>query len=152
MSEVQVCQTDYLAAEDLGGRQVTVTVERIAELPREEKERTKGKVSKDVVIHFTGKAKGMRANVTNQWAMAFLTGSKRASDWVGKKFTLTTDMDTDLENGGQTLCLRVAGSPDAAPERATAYQQIWNAGPRQRGGLVKRIKSRFRLMAGKAAE
>lgn len=149
MNEIQVCQTDYLAAEDLGGKNPVVTISRVSELSKAEREAGK-RPSKDVIIHFQGKQKGMRTNVTNQWAIAFLLGSKKASDWIGKKITLTTDTDADIENGGETLCLRIAGSPDAPAANQAAYTEIWGAGPRIRGKLVKRLKSRFRLLSAKA--
>lgn len=150
MSEIQVCQTDYLAAEDLAGKNVIVTISRVSELSKAEREAGK-RPSKDVIIHFQGKQKGMRTNVTNQWSIAFLLGSKKASDWIGKKIVLTTDTDADIENGGETLCLRIAGSPDAPAANQAAYTEIWGAGPRIRGKLVKRLKSRFRMLSSRAA-
>jgi len=148
MSEVLVCQSDYLAADDLGGKEVTVTIAKVEALP--EADRTArgkgGKVSKDVVIVFAKAKKAMRANPTNQWSIAVLLGSKKASEWIGKRVTLRTDIDTNLDVGEDGPCLRVAGSPDAAPPNAAAYKRAWDGGNRKRGALCKRCKWEFRAM------
>ena len=159
MSEVLVCQSEYLAADDLSGKEITVTISAIEDLSpadrdRETQEaasaRKRGKAprkaSKDVLLSFRGAKKQMRANPTNQWSIAVLLGSKKASEWIGKRVTLRTDIDTNLDVGEDGPCLRVAGSPDAAPPNAAAYKRAWDGGNRKRGALCKRCKWEFRAM------
>jgi hypothetical protein len=150
-AEILVCQTDYLAADDLGGKETTVTISAVDNLSAEDRKREaqekKRKPSKDVVLTFARARKQMRCNVTNQWSIAILLGSKKASDWVGKRITLTTDTDIDLDSGERTACLRIAGSPDAAQANATDYRAAWDAGDRIRGKLCKRLKRAYRLLA-----
>lgn len=89
--------------------------------------------------------KACLCNSTNQWSIAVLTGSKSAVDWIGK--TITLCVDTDIESGQPTRCVRVAGSPDASPHASKAYAEAWGAGDRKRGKLCKRLKRVFRMLA-----
>ena len=159
MSEVLVCQSEYMAAEDLGGKEFTVTILRVEDLSPADRDRevqeaasarkrgkAPRKASKDVLISFKGAKKSMRCNPTNQWSIALLFGSKKVSDWIGKRVTLRTDIDTNLDVGEDGPCLRVAGSPDATQANAAAYRRAWDGGNRKRGALCKRCKWEFRAM------
>lgn len=150
MAEVQVCQSDYLAADDLGGKDVTVTIASVA-LPPELPGKRKGK-SKSVLITFQKAHKKFICNTTNQWSIALLLGSKSARDWVGKRITLRADIDIDIESGQPTLCIRIGGSPDADKQNAAAYAREWRAGNRQRGALCKRVKRAFRMLSVESSE
>ena len=128
----------YLACEDLKGKTVTVAI---------------SSTSIDAVV-MTGGAREMRpvltlqnpksgeliqkqliAGKTNAFAIALLLGS-RAADWSGKRIALCPDVD--LFGKESVPCIRVAGSPDATPERAEAYAKAWK-GERKRGALVARL-------------
>lgn len=148
MSAVEVCQSDYLAADDLGGKTPTVTIAAVRLAPEMPGKRKGERKSKSVLVEFQNARKGWICNTTNQWSLAVLLGSKSAADWTGKRVTLTADTDIDIESGQPTLCVRVAGSPDAAPANAETYAREWSAGNRQRGALCKRLKRAFRMVAG----
>lgn len=92
---------DYLAAFDLGGRDVTVTIARV-----EGKELTGsgGRKTKKPVVYFDGKEKGFTCNKTNGKVIAALYGNDTAA-WVGKRITL---YPTTTSMGGETVdCIRV---------------------------------------------
>lgn len=146
MAEVQVCQSDYLAADDLGGKDVTVTIASVALPPELPSGGKRGRKSKSVLITFAKAHKKFICNTTNQWSIALLLGSKSARDWVGKRITLRADTDIDIESGQPTLCIRIGGSPDADKQNAAAYAREWRAGNRQRGALCKRVKRAFRML------
>jgi hypothetical protein len=159
MNEVQVCVSDYLAADDLGGKEITVTISAVDDLSPADRDREKQeaasarkrgktprKTSKDVLLSFKGAKKQMRCNPTNQWSIALLFGTKKASEWIGKRITLRTDIDINVESGDETGCLRIATSPDAAPTNAAAYKRAWSNGNRKRGSLCKRCKDAFRAI------
>jgi len=137
-SEVEVCVSDYLAAEDLGGKLVTVQIEAIRKAP------DLGRPTKSVEIQFAKAKKKWICNVTNQWSIAVLLESKQAKDWIGKRITLCTDEDVDVSTGQPVPCVRVGGSPDASEEANKRYVLAWTSGPRKRGELAKRLKRAFR--------
>lgn len=92
---------DYLAAFDLGGKDVTVTISRV-----EGKELTGqgGRKAKKPVIWFEGKDKGMALNKTNGKTIAAMY-SNDTTAWVGKRITL---YPTTTSMGGETVdCLRI---------------------------------------------
>ena len=143
-----VCLSDYIAADDLGGKERTVKIAHIAqspELPGGRKGKEKKK-PKSVLVTFDKARKGWICNLTNQWSMAILFGTKSAADWIGKRVTLRADVDIDTGSGQPTLCIRVASSPDAEQENARVYAREWNAGQRQRGELCRRLKRAFRML------
>ena len=143
---VEVCQSDYIAADDLGGKVRTLTISSVQLAPEMPGKKLNGKKSKSVLITFEKARKGWIVNTTNQWSIALLLGTKVAREWVGKRVSLHADMDIDIESGQPTACIRLQGSPDASPEHAKAYAKAWN-GKRERGALVKRVKRAWRYMA-----
>lgn len=143
---VEVCQTDYIAADDLGGKVRTLTIKDVRIAPDMPGKPRNGKKSKSVLVVFEKARKGWIVNTTNQWSIALLLGTKTAVEWVGKRISLHADMDIDIESGQPTACIRVQGSPDATPERAKAYATAWK-GKRERGALVKRVKREIRRLS-----
>lgn len=71
---------NYLKAEDLGGRAVTVTIEDV-----EVKEFDDGK---KLVIGFAGKEKKLVCNRTNASIIEEVTGESDTDNWIGKKVVL----------------------------------------------------------------
>lgn len=143
---VEVCQSDYIAADDLGGKVRTLTIKDVRIAPDMPGKPRNGKKSKSVLIVFEKARKGWIVNTTNQWSIALLLGTKTAVEWIGKRVALHADMDIDIESKQPTACIRVQGSPDATPERAKAYATAWK-GERERGALVKRVKRELRRLA-----
>lgn len=78
---------NFIDATDLGGKDLTVTIDGIV-APKKEKDAT-GKLIDKTIISFKGAKKRMIANKTNVKILAMLFGNK-ASDWLGKPVTLTT--------------------------------------------------------------
>lgn len=153
MSDVSTCQSEYLASDDLKGKIVTAQIAQVLVAPKLPGSR-KGpeKKAPSVLIIFAKGSKGWVCNPTNQWAMAVLFGSKKASDWVGKRVSLRQDVDVDIESGAKCMTIRVHGSPDASPDRTKTYNEAWDDGPRQRGALCRRLKRAYRLMVPDAGE
>ena len=144
MSEVSVCESDYLASDDLRGRVVTVEIASVS-IPPEMPGGGKGKKSKSKLIRFAKGSKAWIVNPTNQWSIAVLLGTKTAKDWVGKRICLHADKDVDIDARADCMTVRVHSSPDATPERAESYRRAWEAGPRERGALCRRLKRIYRL-------
>lgn len=71
---------NYLKAEDLGGRAVTVTIEDV-----EIKDFDDGK---KLILGFAGKDKKLVCNRTNASIIEEVTGCSDTDDWVGKKVVL----------------------------------------------------------------
>lgn len=143
---VEVCQSDYIAADDLGGKVRTLVISDVRFAPDMPGKPRNGKKSKSVLITFEKARKCWIVNTTNQWSIALLLGTKTAVEWIGKRISLHADMDVDIESGQPTACIRVQGSPDATPERAKAYAKAWAGGKRERGALVKRVKRELRKL------
>lgn len=78
---------NFLDASDLGGKEITVTIEGIV-APKKEKDAT-GKMIDKTIISFKGAKKRFIANKTNAKCLSMLFGTK-ASLWIGKEVTLTT--------------------------------------------------------------
>ena len=73
----------YIKAEDLGGRQVRVTIERVAI----EEIKSDNKSEKKLVAHFAGKDKGLVLNKTNANAIAAVYGDD-SDNWEGAEVDL----------------------------------------------------------------
>lgn len=112
-------EKEYLYAFDLGGREVTVTIESVkaGSIKGEG-----GKTTKKPVISFTGKDKKFALNVTNGSTIAQMYGND-VEAWVGKRITLFSSTTTF---GGKTVdCIRIRPTvppsrPVAAPAEPTA--------------------------------
>lgn len=75
----QLYPSNYLKAEDLQGREVTVTIDRVVveKLGQDEKP----------IMYFQGKQKGVVLNKTNATNIGSVYGSETTA-WTGKKVTL----------------------------------------------------------------
>lgn len=86
-----IFQSTYICAEDLKGRDHTLTIKSIdfeAEVWRN------GKKERAIALHFAEARKGLVLNVTNHDVIAFKLGyGKQLEEWVGKAITIypTTD-------------------------------------------------------------
>ena len=101
--------SDYVAAEDLRGRDVNVVINdvELATL------RTNDGKSKKFLIRFKGKDKPLVLNKTNARTIAGLHGT-RAEDWVGKPITI---YPTTCEAFGETTtCIRIRDRVPGAPQ------------------------------------
>lgn len=145
MSDVLTCQSEYLAADDLRGRMVTVQIAQVG-LPPKMPGSGGGKPSKSVKVLFAKGSKAWICNPTNQWAMAVLFGDKAPKTWLGKRVVLIPDLDWSMEAKAECMSVRIIGSPDATPERNAAYKRAWNEGDRKNGALCRRLKRIYRLM------
>lgn len=129
-------EKDFLYAYDLEGRDVTVTIERVAAGTLTGKG---GKSNKKPVLYFKGSKKGLGLCITNARTINALYGSFNSDDWIGKKITL---YPTTTTFGADTVeCIRIrnvipkgkaetmkddvptpepVGTEDDAPHEATA--------------------------------
>jgi hypothetical protein len=110
---------EMLAAHDLDGRDVTITIERVV---GGEVRGENNKKNKKPIAHIKGKTKKLALNVTNCKTIEQLVGTPDPAEWGGLRITLfptTTDM------GGKTVeCIRVRpyhpkptnGNKSAKPE------------------------------------
>lgn len=113
----------YLYAFDLQGRDVTVTIARVAGGTLQ---CTDGSKKKTPVLFFNGAKKGLGLNITNARTIAAMYGGFDSDKWIGKRITL---YPTTTPVGGQTKdCIRIrpmipksnikdAPPAEAAPER-----------------------------------
>lgn len=92
----------YIYAYDLEGRDITVTIERVAGGTLVG---TGGKSNKKPVVYFKGTEKGLALNITNARVIASLYGGFESSLWIGKRVTL---YPTTTTFGAQTVeCIRI---------------------------------------------
>lgn len=92
----------YIYAYDLEGRDVTVTIERVAGGTLIG---TGGKSNKKPIVFFKGTEKGLALNITNARTIAGLYGGFDSEAWIGKKITLYA---TTTTFGAQTVdCIRI---------------------------------------------
>lgn len=95
-------EKDFLYAYDLEGRDVTVTIERVAAGTLTGKG---GKSSKKPVVYFKGSKKGLGLCITNARIINGLYGSFDSDVWIGKKITL---FPTTTQFGADTVeCIRI---------------------------------------------
>lgn len=107
----------YLSCDDLKGRTITVKIESVSVEPVQ---KTDGSEEDKPIIRFERANKDFVGGKTNDYSLAVLL-SRKPIDWVGKRVTLmpgTTTFGRDVKP-----CIRIAGSPDATPERAKAFDQ-----------------------------
>jgi hypothetical protein len=105
----QVFPSNYLKADDLKGREVTVTI-------REAKMEKLGEDQR-LVCHFAGKEKGLVTNRTNADRIAYYHGDD-TDGWIGKQIILGTELVSF--QGKTTPALRVKGIPLAQQAPAPA--------------------------------
>ena len=115
MKANDVFSSKYLRSEDLRGRDVTLTIDRVelAIMPN-------GGQKKPAVF-FRGKEKGLILNKTNFNTIAQVTGIDDTDDWEGAQITI---YPTETEFQGQMVdCIRVRR------KKAPAAQE-WQEPPR----------------------
>lgn len=101
----------YVGAWDLNGKDVTVTISKVA---GGEVMGDGGRKSRKLILYFEGKDKPMVCNKTNGKTIAALYGND-ASDWIGKSITLyptTTTMGSETKD-----CIRVRPRVPSKPSR-----------------------------------
>jgi hypothetical protein len=107
----EVFSGGFLKAEDLQGRNVRVTINKV-----EVKEFDDGK---KLIVHFAGKDKALVCNKTNSAIIQEVLGSDDTDDWIGKKVTLTVKK---VEFSGKLVpAIRVV--LEDAPPKQTAPEQ-----------------------------
>lgn len=151
---VAVCQSEYLAAEDLPNGKLGIVIQGVEPVPSMPQGGKKGasRKNKNVLITRGPGKKSLIFNPTNQWATALLLGTTDWRQWIGKRLVLRTDVDVDIETRTPCRSIRVADSPDSTAERRAEYQRQWGAGDRVGGKLARRIKRAYRLYAGPLPE
>jgi glutaredoxin len=107
----------YIKTEDLEGREITATIERveIEVIKNDEGESNKP------VVYFKNKSRGMVLNLTNFNSIADLCGQD-SDEWSGKKISL---YPTKTQLGSKTVpCIRIkpANGPAANQLRAPVKQ------------------------------
>ncbi len=105
--------SNYICAEDLKGRDVTVTIESVGidDLPIQ----GSAKKKRSFLIGFKGKTKKLVCNKTNAVSIADIHGQE-AKAWIGKQITIYPT--TTKFKGKPTPCIRVRDtSAPAEPEQ-----------------------------------
>lgn len=93
----------YLAASDLRGREVAVTISRIAhDSMRDPKS---GREIRKPVLYFEKKKKGMVLNKTNAFAIAEILTEEDTTQWIGREIVLVPTQT--MVAGTQVDCIRV---------------------------------------------
>jgi hypothetical protein len=98
--------SDYITAEDLGGKPVTVTITEV-ELRLLEGE--DGRQRKRIILHMRGAQKAWVSNTTNNICLAAMFGDNPQAA-IGKRITIAPEMTS--VGGVRVLGIRVMGSPD----------------------------------------
>jgi hypothetical protein len=119
--------SEYLRACDLQAREVTVTV---AGLRNEDLQMADGSKEPATVLLLAKTEKRLvLSSKTNARGIAVLLGRDPQS-WIGKRLVIRPEVDPI----SGMPCIRVGGSPDAAPERLRAWQVAIDGAMRTKGG------------------
>jgi hypothetical protein len=113
-----VFASNYLTAQDIQGREPTVTITSVE--PKEFKNRDGG-MDKKLVIGFKGAKKKLVANVTNSKRIAYMH-SKDYLTWPGKQITLF--VDPFVQYGNEIRPAIRVKPPNSAAAPAPAPQTI----------------------------
>lgn len=111
-----VFPSKYLKHEDLNGKRVTLTIDRV------EFEKVGTPPELKAVAYFKGKDKGLCLNKTNANSIHFITGSDDTDDWVGERIVV---YPSQTEYQGKRMgCIRVdppaaASAPAVVPQPVT---------------------------------
>jgi hypothetical protein len=113
-----VFPSNYLKVDDLKGRKVSVTIDRV--------EIEKVGTDNKPVAYFKETNKSFTLNKTNARMIAMLVGSDDTDDWRGRRITLRPDMTTF--QGKPTPCIRVdselPGQPQPPPPPVQEADEI----------------------------
>lgn len=104
--------SQWLASEDIGTREVTVTIEQV-EIYNDVAFDAGRKEAKVAALKFAGKEKRMILNATNRKTLVRLYGMDTAQ-WQGKQVTLYVDMRVRQVGGGYGPGLRIKSEPAKA--------------------------------------
>jgi len=107
---------DYIGHWDLEGKDITVTIDRVA---RGELTTQGGRKSKKPVVFFVGKEKGLALNKTNGKTIAAMYGSDTAT-WAGKQITLYPT--TTTFGSEQVECIRIRPTVPSTKKEGTREQ------------------------------
>ena len=100
----------FLKAEDLGGRNVRVTIDKVEVKNFDDGDK--------LIVHFSGKDKALVCNKTNASIIAEVTGKQDTDDWPGETIWLVTKK---VEFQGKLVpAIRVALEP---PQQAALARQ-----------------------------
>lgn len=106
--------SDYLYAWDLGGKDVSVTIERVEAGTLTGQQ---GRKTRKPVVYFRGAQKGLALNKTNGKTIAAMYGTDTAQ-WPGKAVTL---YPTRTTMGGEEVdCVRIRPTPPKPAKRDRA--------------------------------
>ena len=98
----------YIKAEDLAGKAVRVTIERVSI----EEIKSDGKTEKKLVAHFVGKDKGLVLNRTNADTLNEIFGTDDYDEWIG---SIVLFPDTTKFGGKTVPCVRLRSNNGSAP-------------------------------------
>ncbi|HEX6038875.1 hypothetical protein [Longimicrobium sp.] len=101
--------SNYLKHEDLGGRNVLVTIESV----RVEEIRGEGGKENKPVLYFVGKEKGLVLNKTNAETLTEILGTDETDDWHGCQVVLYHDRNVSF-GGKRVGGIRIAPAPKPA--------------------------------------
>jgi len=94
---------NWLEKEDIGNRQVVVTIESVSV-----HEMNDGK--RKAALHFVGKEKALLVNVTNASCIEAITGTDEMDNWAGTRIVLFSDPSVMFQ-GKRVGGLRVKAVP-----------------------------------------
>ena len=103
---------NWLEADDLGGREVRVTIESVSV-----HEMNDGK--RKAALHFVGKDKALLLNVTNASVIEGITGTDEMDEWAGTAIVLYKDPSVMFQGkrvgGLRVKAVQAAARPAARP-------------------------------------
>lgn len=102
-----VFPSKYLKVEDLSGKRVTLTIDRVAF------EKVGQPPENKAVVYFKGKDKGLCLNKTNANSIHFITGSDDTDDWVNERIVVYPSQ-TEYQ-GKRVGCIRIDPPATGAP-------------------------------------
>ena len=108
-----VFPSKWLKVEDLNGKRITVTIDRV------EFEMVGQPAERKAVVYFKGKDKGLCLNKTNANSIHFITGSDDTDDWENERIVVFPS--TTEYQGKRVGCIRIDppaanGGPAAVPQ------------------------------------
>lgn len=104
----------YIKTEDLEGKTVAVTIERVI---TETIKKDDGSTEEKRIVYFRGAHRGLVLNQTNWNAIADISGQEDDDNWAGCKIVL---YPTKTQFGAKVVpCIRIMGpTQNAAPPKA----------------------------------
>ena len=127
----------FLGANDLVLPRETVTIKKIRRTNETFEAGKKDTVNVFSIVRQSGATSEVLFCKTNVFACRVLFGDDTKA-WIGKKLVLIVDQD--LYANDTVDCIRIEGSPDAAPARMSAYQETFNDPAGRPRKLIKRLK------------